>query len=508
MAAIAAVLVGPLILVCLDRKTWRKQIAILALIHSALSLASFVAAFAHTGFLTASVGAPAFNCGNLKCEEGGVPCSAYALQRNGSIYAHYNGTISKFEEVGTYNASEGMRFRSGESNKQSRALYEIVLNSAIARLNNNTFWDASTGEILGNDVICRDYRYLASNSFPDGRPVFKRMNDTRGQATNKTSLVLLDTNFDSAFTSKSEGPSRMAWRSYKPNAHTLWCSTNTTNLGHGYLPLTLGTGLSLMASLAPDALLGTPYRDFSDISKAPESYALSEQRCPNFSISSVNAAGLPVGEFATPGWPGVPINLTALQLLLEDDNAWGEKGDADYNFPGDNAFCNSEVQSEICDRVFWYADSLGWDRSGVLFKPSRNGDYVDPAMCLDRPYNISLSSTFPPRRAKLYASLRYQCSSLSKGVLCDFGVHPPLAVTPEGSYLSKKNMPDLPGVVIFGAPQTATSVEWAVKGMLIALAVSNIVSVVFLVCWPRLRGCAEHDVDVLRPVFRIHKHDG
>lgn len=505
VAAIAAVLVGPLILVCLDRKTWRKQIAILALIHSALSLASFVAAFALTGFLTASVGAPPFNCGNLRCEEGGVPCSAYALKRNGSIYARYNGAMNAFEEVGTYNASEDIRFKSGEIKNQSRALYEIVLNSAIARLNNNTFGDASMGETMGADVICRDYRYLASNSFPDGRPVFSRLNDTRGQATNTTCLVLLDANFDSAFTAKSEGPSPVAWRSYKPNAHTLWCSTNASNLGRGYLPLTLRTGLSLMASLDPDALLSTPYRDLMEISRAPESYALGEGglRCPNFSIT----ASLPMGEFATPGGPR-PISIPSLQLLKEDDNAWGEKGDADYNFPGDHVFCNSEGQSEKFDRVFWYADSLGWDRSGFLFKPSRNGEYVDPAVCQDRPYNSSLSSTCPLRRAKLYASLRYQCSSLNKGVLCDFGVHPPLAVTPDGSYLSKKNMPDLPGVVIFGAPQTATSVEWAVKGMLIALAVSNIMSVVFLVCWPRLRGCTEHVMDVLMPLFSSHKHNG
>ena len=42
VAAIMAVLVGPIILVCMDRPNWRLQIALLAIIHLAFSLASFL----------------------------------------------------------------------------------------------------------------------------------------------------------------------------------------------------------------------------------------------------------------------------------------------------------------------------------------------------------------------------------------------------------------------------------------------------------------------------------
>lgn len=147
--------------------------------------------------------------------------------------------------------------------------------------------------------------------------------------------------------------------------------------------------------------------------------------------------------------------------------------------------CSMEDQASNFSQVFKYADSLGWDRSGVLFRPSKSGEYRDPALCQDKPLKTSmLPSHRPLQGAKLYASLQFQCSSLSKGALCDFGVDPPLAVSPDGKYLNKKNMPDLPDVVIFGAPQTANSVEWAVKGMIIAAVISNLASVVFLACWP------------------------
>ena len=184
--------------------------------------------------------------------------------------------------------------------------------------------------------------------------------------------------------------------------------------------------------------------------------------------------------------------LDALQLLPEDSNAWcGEFVDANYTFPGDHASCSVQDRASNFSQVYEYADSLGWDRSGVLFRPSRNGEYVDPALCQDMPYNSSPSSNRPMQGVKLYASLRFQCSSLSKGMLCDFGVCPPLAVSPDGTYLSKRNMPDLPDVVIFSSPPTATAVKWAVIGMVIAALVSNIFSAIFLWCWPRLRGCAD-----------------
>ena len=167
VAAIAAVLVGPLALVCLDRKTWRKQIAILATIHSVISLATFVAAFALTGFLSASVDAPPFNCGNLKCADGGVPCSPYMMKRNGDVFARYNWASKAFEEVGT---DLGNTPSTVESRNQTQPRYELVLDPVIAQLNNKTFGSNGLGETLGN-VVCRDYRYLAKTLSRMGRPM-------------------------------------------------------------------------------------------------------------------------------------------------------------------------------------------------------------------------------------------------------------------------------------------------------------------------------------------------
>ena len=504
VAAIVAVLVGPIVLVCLDRKTWREQIAILAIIHLVLSLLSFVAAFALTGFLTASVDAPAFNCGNLKCADGGVPCSAYTLKRNGDIYARYDQTSKLFQEVGISadmaDTSSTIRFQN-----QTRPRFEMLLNPVIVQLNNKTFANNRSGEILGADVICRDYRYLAQNNFsdgpPDGPPAFRELKDTREQNVTNSCLVLLDANFNSTFQSDPQGSARLGWRAFKPNAHTLWCSTNMSSLGPGYLPLTLRTALKLMASGAPEALLDTRYQDFLEISRAPELYVLSEgggMRCPNFSINTHTA----IGDL----WRGPQANMTAIELISEDDNAWGWNGDAKYDYPGDHVSCNSDGQSEKFDRVFFYADSLGWDRSGVLFRPSRSGEYVDSALCQDRSLNISRTNNFPLQGAKLYASLQYQCSGLDKGVLCDFGVSPPLAVSPDGTYLNRKNIPDLPDVVIFGSPQTAASVAWAVWGMVIAVIVANIMSGVFLVCWPRLEGWTKRARDWFRDLLSSHWH--
>ena len=489
VAAIVAVLVGPIILVCLDRPNWRVQIAVLAIIHLAFSLASFLAAFALAGFITASVNAPALNCGNLKCEEGGVPCSAYTLRSSEAIYARYNETSSKVEEVGTYNQSW---YTLPHSEVFSRRLFELVLDPVIAQLNNDTFGDARTWETPGKDVVCRDYNYLALSSFPDGHSLFNRLNDINGKAIDRTCLVLLEHTLvsDLHYSYLAQGSARWGWKFLKPNAHTLWCSTNTTNLGPGWLPLTMQTGLSLLHNCIPEAYDDAQYDNVTVLpaQQAASMYAIDEgggrQGCPNLQFSK--SASTPVAGL----WPR--LNVSALQLLSDNDNAWNGNGDAKYKFgPGDHAFCNLQMQTKRkFARVLAYAGSLGWDRSGVLFRPSRNGEYVDPALCQNMPHNSSVSDNHPLRSAKLYASLRFQCSGLEKGVLCDFGVDPPLAVSPDGRYLSKRNMPDLPDVVVFGSPQTATSVELAVIGMVIAVLVSNLISITFLACWPRLMRCA------------------
>ena len=414
-----------------------------------------------------------------------MPCSAYTLRNNGFIFGRYNYSSSKLDEVGLYNESWTPRGVTGVDT-QDWPLYELVLDPIVSRLNNDTFGDDHAFGTLGNDVVCRDYRYLANNSFPDGRPYFGRLNDAHGEAImNKTCFVLLDANFGDYLRS-AQGPARSGWRRFKPNAHSLWCSANRTNLGPGWLPLTLQTGLMLAASTRPDLYnLSHHYNLYqaANYDASPDRYSIYEKgmlRCPDLRFNT-SITGL---------YGGHKPGIGALRLLLDSDNAWDEDGVARYTFADDHPNCQLEQTLSKSDRVFQYANVLGWDRSGVLFRQSRNGEFVDSEVCQNRPYNSTMSSHRPLHSAKLYASLRFQCSGLDKGVLCDFGVDPPLAVSPDGKYLSKRNMPDLPDVVIFDLPQTATSMEWAVIGMIIAVVASNLISFLFLACWPDVRSDA------------------
>ena len=500
VAAIVAVLVGPIILVCLDRCTWRKQIAILATVHLAFSLASMLAAFALAGFLMAGVNAPSFNCGNLKCEEGGVPCSAYTLRYSSGISARYNNTSGHFDNVGAMeswspNTNNGTNFT-------GFPMFELVLDPLIAQLNNDTFGFGHMGETSRPEVVCREYSYLANNIFTDGRPVFGSLHDTDGKPINKTCLVLLDANFRSFQKGLyfAQGSASSGWQKLKLNAHTLWCSTDTSKLGPGWLPLTYTTGLLLLQYVKPDTI--TSINDF--INK----YNINSNSFTQYALGATDAQALGCQDFGLSQWSDTVLDglwngstMNALQLLSEDYNAWDREGRADYHFPGDHVNCELQEQASKFNQVFQYADALGWNRSGVLFRASRDGEFGDNVLCLDQPHNSSRTNNHPLQDAKLYASLRYQCSSLNKGVLCDFGVDPPLAVGPDGKYLSKKNLPDLANIVIKGSPQTATWVEGAVKSMLVAVAVSNTFSVIFLACWPCLMRCN----DKLRDYFSGNK---
>ena len=475
VAAIFAVVMGPIILVCLNRPNWRKQVAVLAIIHLTLSLLSLLAAFAAAGFVTASVKPPDLNCGNLKCEDGGVPCPAYTLRyKSGLTHVRLNRTSDHLVKV--FADGEDFSFNDGGLVDTGIQLIELVLDPVVAQLNNDTFGNAGLLENPGSEVMCRDYRYLANICSPDGLPKFSKLNDTHGKPIDKACLVLLDAYFGVPRSKvdqnlyRARGSSRSGWRKFKPNAHTLWCSTNTSNLGLGWLPLTLYTGMSLMRHFSSETYgFSWPYRCYDSRLMSGYSYN-STMGCPDFQLNM---------SVLSDQW-----GMDVMELLSDNENAWDGDGQARYHFAGDYVDCDRQEQTRKFDRVFWYADLLGWDRSGVLFRPSRREIYGEKALCRDRVLARSWSNNRPLQGAKLYASLRYQCSSLDKGVLCDFGVDPPLAVSPDGKYLNKRNMPDLPDVVIFGSLPTATAVKWAVIGMIVAAMASIFASVIFLACWP------------------------
>lgn len=168
------------------------------------------------------------------------------------------------EEMGSFNKTWNVSTNSSVQGGVPFPFFELVLDPVIARLNNDTFGDTHTGETPGTDVVCRDYWYLANNSFSmvpsdgfyfrGGRPAFRWLTDRPGnQTAEPTCLVLLDANFGSSTLEDAQGSARLGWQKYKPHAHTLWCSTNRTQIGPGWLPLTMHTGLSLLRQYRPEA---------------------------------------------------------------------------------------------------------------------------------------------------------------------------------------------------------------------------------------------------------------
>ena len=115
------------------------------------------------------------------------------------------------------------------------------------------------------------------------------------------------------------------------------------------------------------------------MSEGPESYAFSvggRLSCPTLDSYRSFHRSSPLR--------GLRFPINALELFPEAYNAWDNGGEASYAFPGNHVTCGEFKQSLKFFRVFWYARALGWDRPGVLFRPSKHGEYVDPAICRTR----------------------------------------------------------------------------------------------------------------------------
>lgn len=107
--------------------------------------------------------------------------------------------------------------------------------------------------------------------------------------------------------------------------------------------------------------------------------------------------------------------------------------------------------------VLTYASVLGggsnaWYKCKHSHNPSSN--YQDPKGVFSNATKVGY-----------YASLQYQCSQISSGVLCDYSVDPPLSVDAEGRYLNKHSLSEQVRYVYITS-LTTTSVEYAVIAML------------------------------------------
>ena len=235
VAALCAVTWGPFVLIWRRVSTWRTRVVNLGLAHLAVSLASLLGAFACAGFVAASVGAPEVSCGNLRCTEGGVPCSPFSVRSDGLLYVGIYGWVPSHYALDP------------------------------VRLNNATFADlkarsapggtpAGAGGV-GQGVVCYSYSHVAAlsdlvnmtgkacaprcASQYDGQHGAGSLYDADGGPINTTCFVLADPNAASL--------------SFEPslNPYTYWCSLNGSGLGPGWLPLQWGAAAQLLETAGP-----------------------------------------------------------------------------------------------------------------------------------------------------------------------------------------------------------------------------------------------------------------
>ena len=392
VADICAVTFGPLLLIWRRNPSWRQHVVNVGLFHLALSLASLLAAFAAAGFIAAGVGLPDPYCANVLCSEGGVRCSAFA-------YQNLNLTVT-----------------AGNHTLATAPFLRRILSPAVVKLNNDSFTFGGDTE-----VTCQDYTYIANYSriaelHPDR--IVGGIQDARHGSVAKSCLILLSESVFGMPTSNSTylDPS-LGVKAPKPNPYAMWCTRDHIPTGLGWLPLKLKRAADLVGAIRED--LG------SKPVTSSQGYTMnSTALCPDWDMFS-RADALLNG------------SVPAFKLLRGIDNSLHEDGtDPTYVFfpvldsTGKETSVNATLQSAVCQ----YALLMGWDARGALSCP----DTSSGIRSVGRPYD----SLWPLGAAVYYPSLRYQCSGLINGSLCDYGGYPQspqaYAVDEEGNFLKRK----------------------------------------------------------------------
>lgn len=474
IAAIVAVLVGPYVAVACKQPYWRKPVVQVGLLHVIISLLTLLGAFACAGFVLASMDVPKLSCAQLKCSQGGVTCSPFHLLYGSKNVSRYGISYTLLKSPPVY----------------------MLLDPRLARLNNDTLGEVDHGEIPGNAVTCRDYSYVASTALPGGNhSQFADLNllDVLGHPINQTCFVLLSQavfqnrsyKAETWETPGSESDMLAHWHSLRPNPFTLWCSSNQTKLGPGWLPLP--------SDMAYTLLNGTGSFQEPDLKTFMSSARISAS---NGSVKPVCPAEKGFERLAN-------VSLTkqgdimALQLFRDASNPWVFPDDQEirswarphavFHAPAvENSYTDFEdTYQHMQDKVLDYYATLGWEGKGAGFPCQSSNGYNYP-WCqyhnfLRKQEGRPLSGAIP------YAALRYQCSGADQGVLCDYSTSPPLAVDELGNYLTLKSLSAQHNYILYDETPTAAWVKWAVIAMLIVALMSNVGSMIFL-AYPVFQG--------------------
>ena len=442
--------------------------------HVVISLVTLLGAFACAGFILASVGVPDLTCAQLKCSEGGVTCSPFYLW------------------YGDKNVSWG----GNSSTLLKRPPLHLLLDPRLAQLNNDTLGEMDRGETSGYAVTCRDYSYVAMTAFPSGqRSHFENftMLDVFGKVVNETCYVLLSQatfengsflaeprEFPARKGALPEGDVLVDWYALRPNPFTLWCSSNDTHSGPGWLPLPMDTAYTLLNSLAHERAghvpQSAPYggRYMAGLTAANRTY------CPVYQ-GFEGLASTPLTRQA---------NMMGVQLFPANSNPWKFPDEQamrrwtstqrEFGAPSvDNSFTSlGDMYEDVQQRVVDYYAILGWEGKGAGVPCQSKNGFIYP-VCKYH-HKISVSDRRPLSGAFPYATLRYQCSGADQGVLCDYYKYPPLAVDEQGNYLSKRSLSAQSDSVLFDVSPTTVWVQWAVVAMLVVALASNLSSIVFL----------------------------
>ena len=433
VAALCAVTWGPFVLIWRRVSTWRTRVVNLGLVHLAVSLASLLGAFACAGFVVASVGAPELTCGNVKCTDGGVPCSAF-IQMRGANHVSANGYAWR--------------------------PWTFVLDPVLAKLNNATFGDfkgrtapkgISNGiDVSEQDVICHSYSHVAlfsdlgcktdnacasrcATAF-DGLHGNGVLDGADGMPVNSTCFVLLDAYvFEGGF----DVP-----RLLEPA--TFWCSINGSGLGPGWLPLQLGAAQQL---LQIGDVLTTQYNTTDDgyAVEGPKERCIST--CPQ--VPGIDRLARPLlpgpfpteGELSTSTPRAVELQVGSHPMKISDQSCMNSLHEGDG---GDYVRALVGGWTEVQNCVV----KLHRSQSAEAENRKKESTVFGGAAL-----------------AGYYPSLQYQCSKSYDGVLCDYSVNPPLSVDAEGRFMDKKSLAKQSNAR-FAKSLTTTSVQYAVVAML------------------------------------------